>query len=174
MTPRPAPRPAPRPLSGPKRTRWILSRPTRSRSTLSFLSPRRRTQFARVLLLLVALGATSLAFEAYDGTALGVGQTLENGIKLVRAVRVTGWGRDGALEAALLIGRRSDGSHIWHSGVVSRDALPLYRRHHPGRTVPAVLHLSDEAFRHIDVFVKAGMYASAEEAIEATLRSAHA
>ncbi len=70
------------------------------------------------------LGATSLAFAAYDGTALGVGQTLENGIKLVRAVRVTGWGRDGGLEAALLIGRRSDGSHIWHSVVVSRDALP--------------------------------------------------
>jgi hypothetical protein len=70
------------------------------------------------------LGATALAFAAYDGTTLGVGQTLENGITLVRAVRVTGWGRDGALEAVLLIGRRADGSHIWHSVVVSRDSLP--------------------------------------------------
>lgn len=69
------------------------------------------------------LGATALAFEAYDGTALGVGQTLETGVTLVRAVRVSGWGRDGALEAVLLIGRRVDGSHIWHSVVVSRDAL---------------------------------------------------
>lgn len=40
------------------------------------------------------------------------------------------------------------------------------------KTVPNVLHLSDEAFRHIDVFVKAGMYSSHEDAVEATLLSA--
>jgi hypothetical protein len=32
-----------------------------------------------------------------------------------------------------------------------------------------VLHLSDQAFRHIDVFVRAGVYASPEDAVEATL-----
>lgn len=77
------------------------------------------------------LGATSLAFFAYDGAMLGVGQTLENGITLVRSVRVTGWGRDGTLEAVLLIGRRTDGSHIWHSVVVSRDALSQHRMLYP-------------------------------------------
>ena len=39
-------------------------------------------------------------------------------------------------------------------------------------TVPAVIHLSDEAFRYIDAFVKAGMYASPEDAVERTLLSA--
>ena len=39
-------------------------------------------------------------------------------------------------------------------------------------TVPALVHLCDEAFRHIDVFVKAGVYASHADAIEATLLSA--
>lgn len=39
-------------------------------------------------------------------------------------------------------------------------------------TVPAVVHLSDEASRHIDVFVKAGLYSSHAEAVEATLLSA--
>jgi hypothetical protein len=39
-------------------------------------------------------------------------------------------------------------------------------------TVPPLIHLSDEAFRHIDVFVRAGVYPSHTDAVEATLLSA--
>jgi hypothetical protein len=43
---------------------------------------------------------------------------------------------------------------------------------HQDRAVPAAISLGPEATTHVDVFIRAGVYASPEEAVEAALAAA--
>ena len=68
--------------------------------------------------------------EAYDAAkALAWPSKSDDGARLVKSLRITGWAAENdKAEAALLIYQRPDGSYVWSALVISRDALPVARR----------------------------------------------